>query len=269
MKMKTINKASKAEYYFRRYLAVTPLSLALQRSAEAKYFASAKLSRPILDLGCGFGEFAVVFFDKKVDVGIDIDPRELAVAARENKYKKLVLGDARNLPFKDNSFATIISVSTLEHIGSIDKVFKEAFRVLKPEGTFVFTLVTNKWERSIFYGPLLNRLGLKPLGNFYTFMFNKIFKHKPLKSTRQWERHIKKAGFKINVEKEMVSSRIALLFDLFLITAWPAQLMKFIFGKRMVWRPKFATDLLTKLFLRYVEEEERGTNLFVVARKPA
>lgn len=267
--MKTINKISRGEYFFRRYLAVTPLSLALQRSAEAKYMDTAKLKRPILDLGCGFGEFAVVFFDKKVEVGIDIDPRELTVAARENKYKKLVLGDVRNLPFKDNSFATIISVSTLEHIGSIDKVLKEALRVLKPNGTLVLTLVTNKWEKSIFYGPLLNRLGLKPLGKFYTFMFNKIFKHKPLKSTRQWEGYIKKAGFKIEVEKEMVSSNVALLFDLFLITAWPAQLMKYVFGKRMVWRPKIATDFLTKMFLKYVEEEERGTNLFVVARKPA
>lgn len=258
---------SKEELYFRRYLAVTPLSLALQRAAEAKAISSVKLKRPILDLGCGFGEFAEVFFEEPVEMGIDCDSKELATARCGSKYQKLLRADARNLPFKNESFASILSVSTFEHIDDVDGVFKEVYRVLEKGGVLVFTVVTDKWDKAICYGPLLKKLGFKRLGEFYTNMFNKVFKHKTLIGKSEWEKHLLNAGFKLDKSQEIVSSKVAFYFDFFLFSAWVAQALKLIAGKRIVFRPKFITDFLVKLFLKYVEEDKEGTNLFVIARK--
>ncbi|MBI2641224.1 class I SAM-dependent methyltransferase, partial [Candidatus Roizmanbacteria bacterium] len=106
---------SKTEEFFRRYLRISPLGLALWRSVEARHLATVKLERPILDIGCGWGEFAEAF-GKKIDMGIDIAPRDLYVAAKGGMYENLTLADARDLPFSDSSYSSIISISTFEHI---------------------------------------------------------------------------------------------------------------------------------------------------------
>ena len=124
-----VGQKKSAEKYLRRFLSITPISVAVWRAVEAKYLATVKLNRPILDIGCGFGEFAQGFFDSKIDVGIDIAVKDLAMARRCGKYKKLILADARYLPFKDGSFPSIFSISTLEHITKPRKVIKEAYRV--------------------------------------------------------------------------------------------------------------------------------------------
>ncbi|MDO8657572.1 MAG: class I SAM-dependent methyltransferase [Candidatus Levybacteria bacterium] len=264
---KNIKKVSKAEYYLKRYLKVTPLSLALQRAVEAKFISSVDFIRPILDIGCGFGEFGAVFFEDQIEMGVDLNSKELTVAAKTNRYKNLLYADAKKLPFEDKSFASIISVSTLEHIDEVDRVFREAYRILKPDGCLAFTVVTDKWDKNICYGPLLKKIGFKKLGIFYTDMFNRVFKHKTLIGKNKWEEYVLRAGFKIEISKEIVSPRVAFFFDFFLFSAWTSQLLKFITGKRVVFRPKFMVDLLVKLFLKDIEEEKDGTNLFVVARK--
>lgn len=262
-------KQSPAEVYFRRYLSVVPLSLALQRAVEARYLMTAKIKRPVLDVGCGFGEFAGVFFERQVEMGVDVDYRELVNAAKSKKYRNLIRADVRKLPFESGRFSSVISVSTLEHIAGAGQVLKEIFRVLKPGGLLAFTVVTDKWDKHVFYGLLLRKIGLSRLGDEYRLFFNKVFKHKTLISKKNWEKHVLDAGFEIEESKEIASPKIATFFDLFLITAWPSQVYKLLVGRRAVLRPKLMVNLLTKIFLRYVEEEStEGTNLFVIARKP-
>ena len=59
------------------------------------------------------------------------------------------------------------------------------------------------------------------------------------------------------------------MFDMLLPLAWPSQLSRPFIGKRVVYRPKFVEDMLTKRFLKFVlEEEKEGTNLLIVAHKP-
>src|SRR5437879_5088350 len=108
---KKTNKISHAEKYFRRYLQIAPLGLSLWRSVEAKHLSKITLKRRILDIGCGFGEFAKAFADEQMDMGIDNNSRDLYIAAKGKKYKNLTLADARDLPFADNSYASIFSIS--------------------------------------------------------------------------------------------------------------------------------------------------------------
>ena len=107
---KTPSKAhqkKQVEKYFRNYLRIGPLALALWRSVEAKHLGRVQLKKPILDIGCGFGEFAIAFADEPIDMGIDTSARDLYIASKTGKYKNLTLADARDLPFADNSYGSV------------------------------------------------------------------------------------------------------------------------------------------------------------------
>ena len=255
------------EKYLRRYLRIAPLCVALWRSVEAKHLSKINLKRPILDIGCGWGEFAEAY-GEKIDMGIDIAPRDLKVAKKGGMYKNLTLADARNLPFKDNTYGSIISISTFEHIEDSQKLLKEMHRLLKPNGILVVTMETEDVDRNTFYRPLLKKIGLSYLSNFLTWAYNTKFQRNNLPSKEKWIRDFKDAGFKIVKAQDIISPTITKLYDFFILTSWPAQLFRPFIGKRKVFRPKFAEDLLVKIFLKYVKEDEKvGTNLFIVARK--
>ncbi len=257
------------EKYFRRYLQISPLGLALWRSIETKHLAETTLKRPILDIGCGFGEFARAFADEPIDMGIDICAKDLYAASKTKKYKNLTLADARNLPFSDNSYGSIFSISTLEHIDNADKVLKEAYRILRPGGVLFLTLETDEVDGATFYRPLFKKINLPWLNDRATRGYNSLFHRNTLLPKKEWIKKIKKAGFKIKKSQNIISSKVTRLFDLLLITAWPSQLFKPFIGKRVVFRPKFMEDLLVKIFLKYISvEEKEGTNLLIISTKP-
>lgn len=258
-----------AEKYFRRYLRMGPIALALWRSVEARHLATIPLKRPILDIGCGFGEFAIAFFDKPADVGIDTSAKDLEVAKKTKKYKKLVLGDARKMPFKDGSFSSVISISTFEHILNPKQLLKETYRVLKPGGIMAITLETDEVDKNTFYRPAFKRIGFGKFSDLCSRMYNTLYHRHTLSSKNYWRKLVKDTGFEIIESRDIISLKVTKLFDIFLIAAWPSQLPKLFFGRRMVWRPKFMEDIITKIFLKTIDEEEDyGTNLFIVAQKP-
>ena len=95
-----------------------------------------KISRgKVLDIGCGDGYVLEVLRSHGFEVhGIDIN-RSFAELARK-KGLSCIWGDARELPYPDSSFDTVLIVNaTLGNIpfGKI-RVLREANRVLKPGG---------------------------------------------------------------------------------------------------------------------------------------
>lgn len=258
---------TKTEEYFRRYLRIAPLCVALWRSVEAKHLSTVKLKRPILDIGCGWGEFAEAF-GEKIDMGIDLAPRDLYVAAKGQMYKNLTFADARDLPFANNSYMSIISISTFEHIPNTKKLLSEMYRVLMPNGILAITMETEEVDNNTFYRPMLRKVGLSFLSKLLTNAYNSYFHRHILPSKETWIKDFKEAGFKIVTVKNIISPTITKLYDFFIITSWPAQLFRPFIGRRKVFRPKFVEDLLVKIFLKYVEEDEKsGTNLFIIAKK--
>lgn len=261
-------KIKASEKYFRRFIKIAPLSVAIWRAVEAKYLSTVKLPHPILDIGCGFGEFARGFFDTKVDVGIDIAPKDLSIAKKCGKYKRVVLADARKMPFDDDTFASIFSISTFEHITNPQKAIKESFRVLKKGGIIVATIETDAVDSQTFYRGTLEKIGLHSASKFFLKKYNSFFHRNVIVNKNVWLNYFKKAGFLIEKAEDIISPNVVKTYDFFMVTAWFSQLSKPIIGKRLVYRPTFMTDILTKIFLPFVEEENAGTNLFIVARKP-
>lgn len=106
----------------------------------------------LLDAGCGFGE-ASCWFAKYTGcsvTGITITPFQVGKAtqiARERGLSKRINYcemDYTKTSFKPNSFDAIIAIETICHLVDKKDFYKEAFRILKPEGKLIvaeYTLV--------------------------------------------------------------------------------------------------------------------------------
>ena len=238
--------------YFKKYLKVAPFSHALWRSLEVRALKQIKIKPPVLDIGCGFGEFAGVYFDQMVEMGIDINTKDLFLAAQKKKYKKTVIADARNLPFPDKSFNTIISISTLEHIEGVKPVFAEAYRVLRKNGLFIYTVPTKT----------INQLLVFPQ------LFHFAFKHKAIFDEAGWLKMTQKAGFKIVDKHGTISEKQVRFYELGLPFAFFTQINRFFFQKRLLFSPSWRVGLLAKIFKGLVADNEATpANIIVVARK--
>jgi SAM-dependent methyltransferase len=91
----------------------------------------------VLEVGCGWGEFAARVQDElgATVVAIDISPRMVELA-RERGIDAQV-GDVQSLPLADESFDCAIANHMLYHAADIDRALEELHRVLRPGGTLV------------------------------------------------------------------------------------------------------------------------------------
>ncbi len=259
---------SPSRRYLRAYLRISPVSVAIHRAVEAGYLAQVPLERPLLDLGCGFGEFGSIFLEEPADVGIDVNRKDLEKALRKGVYRSLGQADARRLPFSGESFAAIISVSTLEHIPGVEEVLLEAFRVLRPGGMFLFTVPSDRFSRMLAIPRMLSTLHAAALGRAYARAVNSLLSHVNLWSPQEWRACVERVGFDIECCRQIISPRATFIWDLGLVFALPERFWRILTGHRLV-KPAPVVSFLESRLARLVEEDSPdGSNLFVVVRKP-
>jgi SAM-dependent methyltransferase len=94
-----------------------------------------------LDLGCGTGiAFPVLARLGWSIVGVDTSADQLAVARphADSVGAQLIVADASRLPFEAESFDAVISLLTHTDFDDLRVAFREAARVLRPGGRFVY-----------------------------------------------------------------------------------------------------------------------------------
>ncbi|TMM31354.1 class I SAM-dependent methyltransferase [Polaribacter aestuariivivens] len=93
----------------------------------------------LLDAGCGkmpYKSFILKNSNVKNYVGLDIEE----ALVYDEQIKPDYFWDGKTMPFKANSFDTILSTEVLEHCYDYKNYIKECLRVLKPEGIIFFTV---------------------------------------------------------------------------------------------------------------------------------
>lgn len=238
--------------YLTLYLRERPLFLSLIRSVEAGLFSQLpKFKIPVLDLGCGDGFFAKIAFGK-IDVGIDVEDSRIG-ETEPDVYRRTVTYDGKKLPFKDGSFGTVVSNCVLEHIPNIDQVLRETYRVLKPGGEFVTTVMAEPWEKNLF-GSLL-------FGNGYRQWMKKKQVHFNLLTSDEWENKFKKTGFEVVQKIGYLSPSACRLMDICHYLSVPSLLTKILFGKWVLW-PKlikmYPIDWLVRIISGPVKPNNSG-----------
>ncbi len=106
------------------------------------YFTSPEKGAKILDICAGTGKQAFAFGKRGFEVaGIDLSEDMLKVAVRKNRYEnvRFEIGDAKDLPYKENHFdISCISFGLHEMPYPVRrKALEEMVRVTKPQGKII------------------------------------------------------------------------------------------------------------------------------------
>lgn len=94
---------------------------------------------PWLEIGCASGDLMAVCAQRGIRaVGVDVAMRWLVLARRRaslaSGMQVLVCANGEHLPFRDATFARVVSVGTLEHCNDAHAVLAESARVLRGGG---------------------------------------------------------------------------------------------------------------------------------------
>lgn len=237
--------------YFRGFL----------RAIESRYYQDFDLPSPILDVGCGDGNFAALTFDQTIDVGLDPWHGPIHEAKQYNKYRLLVESDGGRAPFPDNYFASGFSNSVLEHIPHIQQVLKDVARVLKPGAPFYFCVPNTRY---------LTELSLSHVfGKGYTEWFRKMSRVEHAVEPETWQGWLESAGFTLERWWHYFSPAAMRVLEWGHFFGAPTLLPHKMFNRWII-SPTRWNLFFTERFLRkYVEHPEhpQGTFTFYVARK--
>lgn len=89
----------------------------------------------MLELGCGTGHWTKLFIQNGFEVlATDISEAMLKHAKAKKLDAKIIKADATALPFPEEYFDVVASVTMMEFVKSKDEVLDEINRVLKPGG---------------------------------------------------------------------------------------------------------------------------------------
>jgi len=219
--------------FIREYARQAPLALALERALECRLLADYPLERPVLDIGCGDGRFAEILYGatEPIDYGLDADPAEIARATRRGVYATLLTASATAIPLPDASVATVVSNSTLEHIRPLREVLAEVARVLRPGGTLLITVPTDRFDRYSVLFRLLRGLGLRGLAERFRIFYDRFWRHYHFYRPAEWRAVLEDVGLCVEEVAEYDSALRCAVHDALVPFALPAFIAKKLFDR--------------------------------------
>lgn len=113
-------------------------------------------NKTILDIGSGYGwcELNLLKRGAKSIIASEVTEGDLETIKSNIKDSrvKFQVADAIKLPFGNNSFDTVVCWEVLEHIPpqTENRMFREVYRVLKPNGRFYLSTPFASWPSKLF-----------------------------------------------------------------------------------------------------------------------
>ena len=126
------------------YPYIPPLSH--WRAWEYAAYQHYRLTGRILDLGCGDGCYFRLIWPNATDVvGVDMNPDVAELGRQSGVYREVHVTLAEQVPEPDASFDHVFANCSLEHMDHLDAVLAEIHRCLKPGGTLLCSVVTDRF----------------------------------------------------------------------------------------------------------------------------
>lgn len=186
-----INRAYSSEpwwYDLRGFLILT-FAYRVSLFSQIKLFSD-NLRSEHLEIAVGSGSLLNIIlwfnrFTKKSVFHItafDYSERMLAGAINrfsKNKKIKLLLADAANMPFSENSFDSINIANAIHSFPNIEKSLSETYRVLKKNGTFAGNVLLYPKGKSIAdrVSTFINNWGMKKGILFRPYLKEEVLEH--------------------------------------------------------------------------------------------
>ncbi len=170
--------------------------------------------QPSLDLGCGDGVIAQLLFDSPFTYGVDNgEAKDVEEAINKKIYSKVFLESAEKMSLEDNSVNFIFSNCVIEHIPDEDAVLSEAGRILKKDGSFVFTVPSHLWSDYLYLTDRLQTYKIGFLARAYSKRRNDMLNQFHCYSVEDWEAKLQKHGFKVVNHEYYMSKECLMLWD--------------------------------------------------------
>ena len=135
----------------RGYDAVSSLyphipSLSHWRAWEYAAYRLYRLGGRVLDLSCGDGRYFKLIWPRLKDVvGVDLNSEVAELGRKSGVYREVHIAPAHRVPEPDDSFDAVFANCSLEHMDCLDDVLAEIYRCLKPGGTLLCSVVTDRF----------------------------------------------------------------------------------------------------------------------------
>ncbi|MDJ0753255.1 MAG: glycosyltransferase family 39 protein [Ardenticatenaceae bacterium] len=258
-----------------QHLKTLPAFRALLRAVESRFYHAVELPEPLLDLGCGDGDFAKHTFNEYGrQLGTGLDPwwnplKKSQVAGIYGRGVVQALGD--HMPFPDKHFASAMSNSVLEHIPDIQPVLNETSRVLQTGGRFLITMPNHQYTECLGGAQLLEKWGLDRLAGRYRKGFNFIARHAHTEGIEWWAARLAEAGLAVERWQYYFSPTALHVLEIGHAQGLPSWITHALTGQWIL-APTRENLALTERWVRPYYHEQAGpdgTMVMILARKAA
>ena len=197
------------------------MSFGIHRAWKEKFidWLNPQTNTKLIDVASGTGDIANLFFTKSDGTGevICVEPNKEMLSRGKIKLKKYksvkwINSSAESIPIEGNTFDYYSISYGIRNVSNINKVLKEAFRVLKPGGRFMcleFSKIDNEILNFLYkqYSKTIPYIGKFIVGSDkpYKYLIDSIDK---FYNQKELSKLIKNNGFS-NVEFRNVSNGIS------------------------------------------------------------
>lgn len=127
----------------------------VEYGATLDFLTDVKRDDLVLDIGCGHSLLPSIMKKKASIVCLDLNSEALIWQRGKNSRDEVGLETVRSrgdiLPYKNNTFAAVISISAIEHFTGNGDILamKEIARVLRPGGVCIITVPLSEHNREV------------------------------------------------------------------------------------------------------------------------